>query len=263
MNGTLGGTCLPHAGERLNETERVALYDRLVGPRAATSGVLYRDTGAARDLARLDAAFLAVVRGFGLSIESSDSYTYGHCERVAGYATLVARALGLDDSEVSAVRLGAYLHDVGKIRVPQSILNKPGRLTPDESALMQMHPIWGLELLEGVEFPWDVRPTIRWHHEKCDGSGYPDCLRGDEVPLHASIIGISDVYDALTSSRSYRPAMPESAALSELHQRRRWWRPEVYAAFRRASGSLPGAVRGLRRPDAVRQYPQARSNVAA
>ena len=218
-------------------SESFALREELLGPGAApVLGPAQRSRGT---VSRLDERFLAVIRSIGLSIESSDGYTFGHCERVARYAARVATALGLDAGEVAAVRLGAYLHDVGKIRVPQEILNKPGRLTAAEFGVIKMHPTWGLELLEGVEFPFDVRPTIRWHHEKSDGSGYPDGLLGDEIPLHAAIIGIADVFDALTTCRSYRPAMSGPAALYVMHARRRWWRPEVYAAFRRATGASP------------------------
>jgi len=187
-----------------------------------------------RKVAQLEATFLAVVRDWGQSIESSDTYTFGHCERVANYAAAVAGALGLDEQQITTVRLGAYLHDVGKIRVPHEILNKPGRLTSDEFDVIRMHPIWGLDLLEGVEFPWDIKPIIRWHHEKCDGTGYPDRLRGEEIPLHAMIIGIVDVYDALTTTRSYRPAMSREVALAEMEKCRTWWRQDVYAAFRGA-----------------------------
>ncbi len=197
-----------------------------------------------RKVAQLEAAFLAVVRDWGQSIESSDTYTFGHCERVATYAAAVAHELGLDDQQVTTVRLGAYLHDVGKIRVPHEILNKPGRLTGDEFDVIKMHPLWGIELLERVEFPWDIKPIIRWHHEKMDGTGYPDRLRGDEIPLNAQIIGIVDVYDALTTTRSYRPAMDRRAALAEMEQCRRWWRPEVYDAFRRALEESERLVEG-------------------
>jgi len=228
-DGAVGGSMLT------TQPETFELREDLLGPNAST--VLVREDPVPRGLAALDERFLTVVRSIGLSIESSDSYTFGHSERVARYAARVATALGLDAEEVAAVRLGAYLHDVGKIRVPQEVLNKPGRLTAAEFDLMKMHPVWGLEVLEGVEFPFDVRPTIRWHHEKRDGSGYPDRLVGDEIPLHASIIGIADVFDALTSCRSYRPAMSGPAALNLMHARRGWWRPEVYAAFRHATGT--------------------------
>lgn len=188
-------------------------------------------------MALLEETFLAVVREWGLSIESSDEYTFGHCERVATYAVAVAEALGLDEMQKTTLRLGAYLHDVGKVRVPHEILNKPGRLTDDEFDLMKLHTIYGVELLAGVEFPWDIKPLIRWHHEKIDGTGYPDRLRGDEIPLGAQIICIVDVFDALTTTRSYRPAMARDVALAELERCRHWWRPEVYGAFMASVGA--------------------------
>jgi putative nucleotidyltransferase with HDIG domain len=132
---------------------------------------------------------------------------------------------------MTAVRIGAYLHDVGKVRVPHEILNKPGRLTPAEREVMEQHTLYGLELLASVEFPWQVKPIIRSHHEKLDGTGYPDRLRGDEVPLTAQIIGIVDVYDALTTTRSYRPAMSATDALAEIRRCAHWWRPEIVTAF--------------------------------
>ena len=96
---------------------------------------------------------------------------------------------------------------------------------------MKAHPVYGVELLEGIDFPWDITPIIRWHHERHDGSGYPDRLRGDEIPLNAQIIGIADVYDALTTTRSYRGAMTHEAALDEIRRCERHWREDVYRAF--------------------------------
>jgi putative nucleotidyltransferase with HDIG domain len=188
---------------------------------------------ASRKVMQLEETFLAVVRDWGQSIESADSYTFGHCERVARFAEQLARALRLDEHEITTIRLGAYLHDVGKIRVPHEVLNKPGRLTPEEFEVIKLHPIWGVELLEAVDFPWDIKPIIRWHHEKYDGTGYPDRRRGDEIPLSAVIIGIVDVFDALTTTRSYRPAMPVATALAEMAKMRGSWRPDVYEAFTR------------------------------
>ena len=198
-----------------------------------------------RKMSDLEGTFLAVVRNWGQSIESADRYTFGHCERVAGYAVAVAQALGLGGIEQTTVRLGAYLHDVGKVRVPHEVLNKPGRLNDAEFELMKRHPVYGVELLEGVEFPWDLKPIIRSHHEKLDGTGYPDRLRGDEIPLAAQIIGIVDVYDALTTTRSYRAAMPRSVALGEMERDRGSWRPDVFAAFERAVGSVDPALEVL------------------
>jgi putative nucleotidyltransferase with HDIG domain len=184
----------------------------------------------------LERIYLEVVRNWGQSIESADTYTFGHSERVANYAMGVARELGLDETEQTTVRIGAYLHDVGKVKVPDEVLNKPGRLTRDELEIMRRHPLYGVELLAGIEFPWNIKPIIRWHHEHADGSGYPDRLCGDEIPLQAQIICIVDVYDALTTARSYRPAMSRRDALDEMAGSRRWWRDDVYAAFLRSLG---------------------------
>lgn len=185
----------------------------------------------------LEGTYLAVVRDWGQSIESSDTYTHGHCERVASYAVAVARALGANENEATTVRIGAYLHDVGKVKVPHEILNKPGRLTREEFEIIQMHPVWGVELLATVEFPWDIKPIIRWHHEKYDGTGYPDRLKGDEIPTNAQVIGIVDVYDALTTTRSYRPAMSHAEAIAEIERCRHWWRADVFEAFMTAVGT--------------------------
>jgi putative nucleotidyltransferase with HDIG domain len=182
----------------------------------------------------LEETYLAVVRDWGQSIELADEYTHGHCERVADYGLAVARALKLDAMTQTTIRLGAYLHDLGKVRVPHEILNKPGPLTPAEFETIKQHPTWGLELLEGIDFPWDIRPIIGSHHEKWDGSGYPKGLKGDAIPIEAQIICAVDVFDALTTNRSYRSALPRSEALAQMEECRRWWRPDVYQAFLQA-----------------------------
>src|SRR5881409_2082692 len=182
-------------------------------------------------VASLEATYLEVVREWGESIESSDSYTFGHCQRVATYALAVAQALGLDDVEQTTIRIGAYLHDVGKVKLPHEILKKPGPLTAEELELVRLHPVWGLELVANIEFPWDIKPIIRWHHEKYDGTGYPDRLRGEEIPLAAQLVCIVDVYDALTTTRPYRPAFSRPAALAEIERCRGQWSAAVYGAF--------------------------------
>ncbi|MEO8200968.1 MAG: HD domain-containing phosphohydrolase [Gemmatimonadota bacterium] len=182
----------------------------------------------------LESTFRAIIRDWGRSIESADTYTYGHCERVADHAVAVAQALGLDDDVQATLRLGAYLHDLGKVRIPLEILNKPSRLTNEEYAIMQQHPVYGLEMLAAIEFPWDIKPIIRSHHEKYDGTGYPDGLKGDEIPLTAQIVCIVDVYDALTTDRSYRAGMSHDVALKEIARSRHWWHPDVFAAFHEA-----------------------------
>jgi putative two-component system response regulator len=180
---------------------------------------------------RLDDASLDVIHRLGELMESSDRYTFGHCARVALYAEAAARVLGLSETDRTAVRLGAYLHDLGKVRVPSAILNKRGRLSAEEIALIREHPTWGVALLSAVALPWDILPMVRWHHERFDGSGYPDGLRGDEIPLSAQIIGIADTFDALTTTRSYRPAASVERALALLWDSRRSWHADVYAAF--------------------------------
>jgi putative nucleotidyltransferase with HDIG domain len=166
---------------------------------------------AERDLAaiqrrnsRLEERFLDVVRKWGESIESKDCYTQGHCVRVADLACILAQRMGFDERTLFWFRIGALLHDVGKLIVPEEVLNKPGRLDDYEWRIMRLHPEAGVELLADIEFPWDVRPMVRSHHEKWDGSGYPDGLAGDAIPLAARILTIADVYDALTTTRSYR-----------------------------------------------------------
>jgi putative nucleotidyltransferase with HDIG domain len=215
---------------------------------------LFQRLGRRRDLgdvtsrvASLEQLFLEVVADWGRSLESSDTYTYGHSGRVAQYAEAVARALGLDQFGLMTVRVGAYLHDIGKIRVPHEILNKPGRLTAEEMAIMQMHPLWGLELVAGIEFPWGVKPIIRSHHEKVDGSGYPDQLRGEEVPLHAQIVCVADVFDAMTSARSYQSPMAPAEAVARMGHFMRsgvqYWRPDVFQAFLESQQALAQGAR--------------------
>jgi putative nucleotidyltransferase with HDIG domain len=189
-----------------------------------------------RKIGDLEGTYLRIVHEWGQSLESADSYTHGHCERVASYGVAVGQALGFDAGQLTTLRLGAYLHDLGKVRVPEAILNKPGKLTPEEFEAIRQHPVWGLEMLTEVDFPWDLKPIIRWHHEKYDGSGYPDGLAGDDIPVAAQVICIVDVYDALTTTRSYKPAYTPAEALERMAEVTRWWRPDVYRSFLEAVG---------------------------
>ncbi len=254
------------AGSVLNEAdgsrELALLYQAMGRNQQAlvllnTAHRLFRRLDAWRDLvhvagkvAELESTYLAVVREWGQSIESNDSYTFGHCERVAQNAVAVARALGLDAQVRTTIRLGAYLHDVGKVRVPHEILNKPGPLSAEEFEVVKMHPVWGIDLLAGVEFPWDLKPVLRWHHERYDGTGYPDRLRGDEIPVAAQIVGVVDVYDALTSTRAYRPALSPAQALAEITREQSAWSPRVFVGFMAA---LPELSREESRGKSVHQ----------
>src|SRR4051812_35199020 len=162
-----------------------------------------------RRMARLEGDFLEVVRKWSESIESKDHHTQGHCERVADLSTALAARAGLDENSLFWFRIGALLHDVGKLIVPAEVLNKPDKLTEEEWTVVRQHPAAGERLLADVQFPWDVAPMVRSHHERWDGQGYPDGLRAESIPLSARILCIADVYDALTTERSYKRAFSQ------------------------------------------------------
>jgi putative nucleotidyltransferase with HDIG domain len=162
----------------------------------------------------LETRFFDIVHRWAQTIESKDPYTRGHCERVAEYASALAREIGLEDLTMFWFRVGALLHDVGKVEVPTEILTKAGPLTAEERKIMERHAAAGAELLRDIEFPWDVLPMIRGHHERWDGTGYPDRLAGEAIPLTARVLCIADVFDALASDRPYRAGYSRDEALA-------------------------------------------------
>jgi putative two-component system response regulator len=161
-----------------------------------------------------EAAFMTLA----LTIEARDPMTSGHCERLARHAVALGKAIGASETDLQALHRGGYLHDVGKVGIPDAVLLKRGPLTTAEFDLMKKHPDIGDSLCAPLQSLRSVRPIIRCHHERLDGSGYPQGLRGDEVPLLAQIVGICDVYDALTSQRPYRPALSQEDATRHLQQ---------------------------------------------
>jgi putative nucleotidyltransferase with HDIG domain len=198
-----------------------------------------------RRTATLENDFLEVVRKWGESIESKDIYTQGHCVRVADLAcALWARVNAGDDTPLFWFRIGALLHDVGKLMVPAEVLNKPGKLTDAEWEMVRRHPSAGVELLADIEFPWDVRPIVESHHERWDGTGYPHQLAGKAIPLTARVLCIADVYDALTSVRSYKKAFTHTQALEIMQQDvGTQFDPTLFAEFRAMMSEAPPAVR--------------------
>jgi putative two-component system response regulator len=176
----------------------------------------------------------AVLCTLGKSIEAKDPHTEGHCERLAEYSVSLGRTVGLEEEELAALRRGGYLHDLGKVAVAEAILLKPGPLTPGEWDVIKKHPIIGEEICRPLRSLQTVRPIIRHHHERQDGSGYPDGLRGEAVPVAARILQVVDVFDALTTDRPYRRALPRVTALetlqAEAHQG--WWDLRIVRAFR-------------------------------
>jgi len=175
----------------------------------------------------------AVLRSMALMVEARDAYTDGHCQRLARYATELGAMLNLTEEDLVTLGRGGYFHDIGKIALPDAILLKPAALTPEEFARVKEHPAEGERLCGNLRALRHVRPIIRQHHERLDGSGYPDGLTGDEISLLAQIIGIVDVYDAMTTDRPYRPAASSDEALGELGREvdRGWRRADLVEAF--------------------------------
>ena len=207
-----------------------------------------------RQTTRLESDFLDVVRRWGESIESKDHYTQGHCERVADLACALAAEAGLDQKSLFWFRIGALLHDVGKLMIPPEILNKPGRLTTEEWVMIKKHPVWGVEMLADIDFPWDVRPIVESHHERWDGTGYPHGLKGEDIPRTARILCIADVYDALTSERSYKKAVSHEQALDMMRSDvGGQFDPELFPLFETVMSRLGPIRRGLREPASAEQ----------
>jgi HD-GYP domain-containing protein (c-di-GMP phosphodiesterase class II) len=151
--------------------------------------------------------FLETIRTLAAAIDAKDPYTRGHSERVSSYSLAIAKHVGLSQDEVFRIRIASILHDVGKLGIRDGILNKPGLLTDDEFAVMRRHPDIGAQIMAPIRMLKDIIPGIRNHHESWDGTGYPDHLRGEEIPLVARIIGIADTFDAMTTNRPYQAAM--------------------------------------------------------
>jgi putative two-component system response regulator len=175
----------------------------------------------------------SVIVSLALTNEARDRYTAGHCDRLAQYASMLGRHIGLSEDDVAVLARGGFLHDIGKVGIPDAILLKPARLTALEYQQMQQHAAIGDRLCGGLRSLRRVRPIVRHHHERLDGSGYPDGLRGDAIPLLAQIIAIVDVYDALTTTRPYREALPAADAFQELSSEvdRGWHRRDLVSAF--------------------------------
>jgi diguanylate cyclase (GGDEF)-like protein/putative nucleotidyltransferase with HDIG domain len=171
---------------------------------------------------------MRTIEALALAIEAKDHTTHTHLQRVRTYAVEIAKEIGLSSDEIEALRAAALLHDIGKLAVPEHIINKPGRLTPEEFEKMKVHPLVGAEILDRVAFPYPVAPIVRSHHERWDGSGYPAGLAGEEIPIGARILAVVDCLDALASDRQYRPAMPLDRAMDRVTERAgTWFDPKV------------------------------------
>ena len=190
----------------------------------------------------LESRFVEIAAQWGDSIESKDRYTQGHCERVAFFSCVLADSAGFNSRSLFWFRIGALLHDIGKIIVPTEVLNKPGKLSPEEWEVMKRHPEAGLELVADIDFPGDIHAIIRNHHERWDGTGYPDGLAGENIPFAARILCVADVYDALTTTRSYRPGLTHARGAEIMRSSPGQFDPELLDMFLAwaATADIPG-----------------------
>jgi putative nucleotidyltransferase with HDIG domain len=195
------------------------LTSLLIIPAVYTIYRTYREQIAAirekqRHLDEIKAVHLRTIEALGLAIEAKDQGTHKHLLRVRVYVAEIGRHMKQDELQLQALLTASFLHDIGKLAVPEHIINKPGKLTPEEFHKMKIHPVVGADILERIRFPYPVTPIVRSHHEAWDGSGYPDGLKGEEIPVGARILKVVDCFDALSSDRPYRRALPLEEALA-------------------------------------------------
>ncbi len=201
--------------------------------------------------AHLADLYLATIKSLALAIDAKDQYTHQHILRVQRYAMAAAREMGMEGNELEGLNTGALLHDIGKLGVPEYVLLKPGHLTDEEFSKIKKHPEIGAAILDPVEFPWPVLPVVKYHHEKWDGTGYPEGLAGEAIPRTARVLAVADVYDALTSNRSYRGAWSHERALDAIIQDTgTHFDPAVVDAFARVIGRV---VEEMAQEEAVRE----------
>jgi putative two-component system response regulator len=219
--------------------------DRIEGLRANADDFLTRPVDGAELLARVQSLLKlkqrtdeleraeSVLFALARSIEGKDPYTGGHCERLSEYSASLGQHLSLADEQITALRRAGVVHDIGKIAVPDSIILKPSSLSPEEWKLMREHPVVGERICAPLKSFRLVLPIIRHHHEKFDGSGYPDGLRGENIPVTARVLQIVDVYDALTTIRPYKPAFSITDALQtmKLEVAKGWWDAQIFDQF--------------------------------
>jgi len=217
---------LPDGSERIVHEQAEVFFDetgnaiRMIGTVQDITERKRADEELQHTLEKLRKALGGIIQAVALTVEARDPYTAGHQRRATNLARAVATEMGLSEEQIDGIRMAGVVHDLGKISVPAGILNKPGRLTKNEFAIIQTHPQVGYDVLKTIEFPWPVAQIVHQHHERIDGSGYPAGLKGEEIMLEARILAVADVVEAMCSHRPYRPAWSIDEALGEIRQNR-------------------------------------------
>ncbi len=196
----------------------------------------------------LEATFLGTISALAAAVDAKDPYTYGHSNDVTEYSIAIAEQLLLSDFEIETIRIAATLHDIGKIGIDASILNKPGKLSLEERAIVNRHPAIGVNILESLDFLKDAVPLILFHHERFDGEGYPSGITDGSIPLGARIIAVADSFNAMTSDRPYRKALSLQQAIEELQNNAgTQFDPTVVEAFLKVLAETPARKRKSKR----------------
>jgi len=217
---------LPDGSERIVHEQAEVFFDetgnaiRMIGTVQDITERKRADEELQHTLEKLRKALGGIIQAVALTVEARDPYTAGHQRRATNLARAIATEMGLSEEQIDGIRMAGVVHDLGKISVPAGILNKPGRLTKNEFAIIQTHPQVGYDVLKTIEFPWPVAQIVHQHHERIDGSGYPAGLKGEEIMLEARILAVADVVEAMCSHRPYRPAWSIDEALGEIRQNR-------------------------------------------
>jgi putative nucleotidyltransferase with HDIG domain len=209
-------TAILAVGEKVSGQDFQSTDLEMVKALSESAGIAIENARLFKDL---QDTYLATVRVLVSTIEAKDPYTHGHTERVAQYAVGIAKAMDFGSDEIQTIQLGAILHDIGKLHTSDSILHKPGALTDEEWRLVKAHPVRGAQMLQGVKFLEKATDLVRHHHERVDGKGYPDGLRGDEITIGAKIVNVADAFDAMTTERPYRAGLTIDQAVDQMQQK--------------------------------------------
>ncbi len=209
-------TAILAVGEKVSGQDFQSTDLEMVKALSESAGIAIENARLFKDLQE---TYLATVRVLVSTIEAKDPYTHGHTERVAQYSVGIAKAMDFSQDEIQTIQLGAFLHDIGKLHTSDSILHKPGALTDEEWRLVKAHPVRGAQMLQGVKFLEKATDLVRHHHERVDGKGYPDGLRGDQIAIGAKIVNVADAFDAMTTERPYRAGLTMEQAMAQLTEK--------------------------------------------